>query len=835
MNSRPRPLTGILAALSAGALGLLAPRVAFAVDVFPSLSDWIIGSFYSAITWVIYVIGYLLTVIPTLIFALEAFALTFVLKLNFEIINSPIVQIGFSVILAFALIILVAALILMAVSTIVRYVPYGVKRMFFKIVIAAIGINFSLVLIGTVMNFSDQISVFFINSSIPSVNAPSGQGPGVHEFTQQLAGAFQPQRSLTIGSSASTTMTSVVAEAGGGIYAAILGVFASAFTSIAMAVFLGVLVGAFAIRYLWLGILCMLVPAAVVAWVFGHPYARKWMNSFIKWTFFGPITLFFLYLSMKIAEALNSSRYLSQESVSAELGSPGVGQELQKYLGIAAGPLINTTLKAFIVNGALWAGLMIASSMGIGVAGSGMKAIESMGNVVKRNTVDRVGRSAKNKGVRTLDRVRGAGKDQFGNSAVQRLGSRIAVLGSGSRVGNVITSATGIKAAGRAIANVGNVDKKGPEERAKDYKEQYKSLTPPELRKRLDRMMTGSLGSLGTNGDEERAILELLGEKKSLGGLSDIKNSKGEKYANTKDEDAHKERLRKLMIRARDGGYAETILKNNPVMARYAPAKKLTPDKDSRNMTQAEMVGAAFKSVDKEGAKAIISVPDLFGPKLEPGQRYEDHVTAEHVHAVTSLKGSVLTDMLQDGDPEAVSRWLQTRDFIKAEFEKTQREKEEFEKTDHPAGQQAPISSKLFRPVARNKEKEEYSDDTDGYGLTDGQMQALKVKERIIDKSPQVSAHVDNDAASADENAPAGGGADAAKKGEKKEDKGKKEGDSSTDATKKSLSKRRQKRKEGKERRREKAARRGQQQGGRPGQQPRASRRPPPPINTLRP
>ena len=58
----------------------------------------------------------------------------------------------------------------------------------------------------------------------------------------------------------------------------------------------------FFIRYFFLGILLVLSPIVWLLWIFPATasYWQKWWNNFLKWVFFAPIMLFFLYLALSI-------------------------------------------------------------------------------------------------------------------------------------------------------------------------------------------------------------------------------------------------------------------------------------------------------------------------------------------------------------------------------------------------------------------------------------------------------------------------------------------------------------------------------------------------------
>lgn len=593
------------------------------IDLYTS----IVKGFFSVIQYVTFVIGYFISLLATVTITIEAFYLTFVLNLNYGVVDSPAVQIGFSVILAFANILFVAAIIVMAVATIVRYNAYGVKQLLFKIVIAAVAVNFSLVIASTVLAFSDQLSIFFLSKSVPVTSIKQGQAgtlENMNNFASQLAGTFNPQRAFLWGEKGGATTSTANqpdfekrfdgAKSAGAIMSAIFGVFITVFILLQIVIFLGVLIIAFFVRYIWLGLLLMMMPGVWVAWIFpfSQSYVRQWTSKFIKWTFFGPVTLFFLYLGMRISAALNSSH-----SVNAEQIINGSNKELvtglNNQLSAAFIPVMTNFLNAAMVGGALWGGLYLAHKMGIGAATTGMKAMEVMGNSVKRRAQQpfrAVGKAAAARGKdfagRNFDRLRTLGKDEFGNSKLTQVGSKWATAGSGNRLKSFLAQASGVQALGKSMTKLGKADDKDAKARSENSRYDWiDAATGPEVLKLAERKLSGSLAS---NPDEMRRITDKLIKSKQLGTFF--------------DENPNDDLKRKMMTYAKQNGQDKDILKAHAMAAVFSPPSKKTVIQEEdgkmkavkRNMTQAEQFGAAFKAVKDEDFKDMIANnPFLFG------------------------------------------------------------------------------------------------------------------------------------------------------------------------------------------------------------------------------
>src|SRR3989344_6609258 len=154
----------------------------------------------SAIAWIVYVINYIIATIFGVFISIIAWFIGIVIQINTNIVNTPIVQNGFSITLAVANLGFVMAIIVIAIMTILRYETYALKQTLWKLVAAAILVNFSLVIAGAILNFADNLSLYFLDGF--NQGCTTGTSTGVPGFTNSpldcfatsVAGAFAPQR-----------------------------------------------------------------------------------------------------------------------------------------------------------------------------------------------------------------------------------------------------------------------------------------------------------------------------------------------------------------------------------------------------------------------------------------------------------------------------------------------------------------------------------------------------------------------------------------------------------------------------------------------------------------
>ena len=145
---------GIVGALG----GLLLPN---------AVGDIIGGITSSVIYYITYVIAYLLGFIASATFYLGGQLVTFALKINLTLLNSPIIESGWQIVLSFANLGFVLAIIIIAFATIFRLENYAMKQVLWKLIVAALLVNFSLVIAGAFINVSDVLAENF-NAKISS-------------------------------------------------------------------------------------------------------------------------------------------------------------------------------------------------------------------------------------------------------------------------------------------------------------------------------------------------------------------------------------------------------------------------------------------------------------------------------------------------------------------------------------------------------------------------------------------------------------------------------------------------------------------------------------------
>jgi hypothetical protein len=448
------------------------------------------------------------------------------LQFNDNIFNSPAVQIGFSVSLAIANLGFVLGIIIIAIATIIRNQTYGIKQLLWKLVMMAILVNFGLVIAAPIVGFANSMSTYFIDATSPS--AATG---GYAAYVETMTSAFNPQAinnsSVTSGGTASTTaqvlesaickhwlaagLTSLIAGVyqtnPAALYAAckIGGVATSdsadnfwqqtmallfdvAFSGIAAFTFI-ILAVLLIVRYLMLGGLLIVLPLAWLTYVFPKfdNSFSKWWNTFIKWVFFPPLALFFIYLAFTTAAITGSTNNTasSVDYTAAAIGGTGTDNTLLTTLntqtGIGNGVFQQAADEVLLV-GLMIMGLMFALSLS-GKAGS---TVVNGATSAAKAASGYVGK----KGLRVA-----------GRAVPQKLKENL-------QAGRVPLVPQRLQVA--AGVGLGNLERKGRSDMVAEEAEHAEALAKDP--QQFARVIGGKAGSLGTGATSKQRQMAMLAE-----------------------------------------------------------------------------------------------------------------------------------------------------------------------------------------------------------------------------------------------------------------------------------------------------------------------------------
>src|SRR3989344_6533348 len=135
----------------------------------------------TAVQWTILNIGYLIGRAIAFFITLAGSLITILINSNANILNNSYVLEGFKISLSLANLGFVLAIILIAFGTILRVERYEFKRTLSNLVIAALLINFSFAIAGTIIDFTNATGQFFFNAI---------EGQSAENFASNFASAL---------------------------------------------------------------------------------------------------------------------------------------------------------------------------------------------------------------------------------------------------------------------------------------------------------------------------------------------------------------------------------------------------------------------------------------------------------------------------------------------------------------------------------------------------------------------------------------------------------------------------------------------------------------------
>jgi len=330
------------------------------------------AAFFNPITWITskavgivtytttYIIGFILQGITTLL----GLAINHALTLSANLLNEHIVTEGWRIVRDFANLFLVLIIIVIAFGTILRIPAYGIKKTLAKLIIVAFLVNFSLLFAGTILDFSNLLTYYFLN------HATNGRGLAL---ATALQNTFQPQRLFEVKSFGETET--------GQDFANILQnlgnlAFVLIFSLVVVFIFmvLGILLY---IRVISLAILLVLAPIAWICWILPitAQHWEKWWNQFLRWCLFTPVASFFIYLSfsyLTVRSIKNSTRLELMNSTDL-VGTLNTASNTPDFSTVA--------IQMILITGLMIGGLIAANSLGI----SGARFFYNAGGRLAKN------------------------------------------------------------------------------------------------------------------------------------------------------------------------------------------------------------------------------------------------------------------------------------------------------------------------------------------------------------------------------------------------------------------------------------------------------------------
>lgn len=242
---------------------------------------------------------------------LEALIIDYLLSPNFKFTTAPVVKFGWNITRDLANMFFILILLIIAFATVLRIQSYALQQLLWKVIVAALLINFSLVIAGTVIDFTQILTNFFVNGI--TANGNFGTFTAQLALNMKITNFYQPASPNSIGQG--------IAQFGASAFAAVVGMILTLVGGVVMVFVFGATAIFLVLRIINLWGLLIFAPIAWIFWILpatsGH--FKEWWDSFIKWAFFAPIYTFFIFLARQIFNAAggikNGTFPLNQTSV----------------------------------------------------------------------------------------------------------------------------------------------------------------------------------------------------------------------------------------------------------------------------------------------------------------------------------------------------------------------------------------------------------------------------------------------------------------------------------------------------------------------------------------
>jgi hypothetical protein len=283
-----------------------------------------------------------------------------------DFINSTAVSYGWVVVRDLCNMFFVLILLIIAFASILRIESYNLKTWLPKLIIMAVLINFSKLICGVLIDFTQIVMLTFINAVKDIAGGNLTEMLGINKIL-----TADPE-----GSGGEITKSSIV----GSLILALVMVIIATVVILSMLVML-------VMRIIMIWIYVVLSPLAYLLASFpqGAQYSQRWWSDFSKNLIIGPVVAFFLWLSFaSLGSVEGSAQIKSQMMANTNVEEQGLGDDANESAVAAtmteAGSKENMIV--FIISiGMLLGGLMIANEIG-GMAGKAMgKAVGKMQSI----------------------------------------------------------------------------------------------------------------------------------------------------------------------------------------------------------------------------------------------------------------------------------------------------------------------------------------------------------------------------------------------------------------------------------------------------------------------
>ncbi len=320
------------------------PKAALAQSVLGALSDPVDAVY----DFILAILGTVVDFIGSILITVTASILNYVFSFQ-SFATVPVVQIGWTISRDLANMAFILVMLLIAFGTILQIETYGWKKLIPKLIIAALLINFSLIICAAIIDVGNSIALFFISGGQSGTEVDIGASI----LSSLRAGAIAQLRN---NSSFESPVTSLIMATIGQLIMYVV-------ISFLLLAFAGVMIS----RLIKLWLLIIFSPFAWVSAAmpgkFGG-YFGKWWSEFINLALVFPIAIsFFLTLGIVAGATFNSIEIKTTQNGGEGIG--GITSAGGVWEALFPSTTFSVIMQFILVVGILWAGLEQAQKTGL--------------------------------------------------------------------------------------------------------------------------------------------------------------------------------------------------------------------------------------------------------------------------------------------------------------------------------------------------------------------------------------------------------------------------------------------------------------------------------------
>ena len=315
-----------------------------------SFISMIIGTFFGLVIW------------------LEAVIIDYIINpANFSLVDTPIVKIGWGITRDLANMFFILILLIISFATVLRIKSWAISQLWWRVVVAALLINFSLVIAGFVIDFANILTAFFLNGITG--------GGSFGTITTKLAASMQILNFYR--PAPPTGVIEGITQLGASSFAAIAGIILTVVGLVVTAFVFGAAMIFLIVRILHIWLLLIFAPIVWMLWILPATsgYFSRWWSSFLQWTFFAPIFVFMIYLSLQIFDATG------QFNPKVFGAFPAAWREAPTGISQVGMPM--AIFQWILVIGLMFGSLIVAQKGGVMGAAASQKTLTGWGNSAK--------------------------------------------------------------------------------------------------------------------------------------------------------------------------------------------------------------------------------------------------------------------------------------------------------------------------------------------------------------------------------------------------------------------------------------------------------------------